>query len=140
MGISRNGLHRLPHIHLQVSHHLPDNQQQGREHTSGLERIGPHQCLNASSSGIEPYQGRHHQNGNDERGETGPQWGYHKAVQQDAHHIETHGRSCHLRQQEEARTRLVRLVSQSSLQIRVDGGHIPAVIHGQQDKRHRRIA
>lgn len=132
-----NGRHSLRRREPQGLHHLPDDEQQGREHTSGLQRVGPHQRLDAAAARVEPDE-RHHAHHRQRKRDA--QRVEHEALQDDTHHIEPGRRTRHLRQQEEPRARLVRPPSQPVLQISIDGGEVHAVVDRQQDECHRHIA
>ena len=128
-----HGCKGLAYREIKGSNHLIYNKEESREHTDGLKGIGPDQCLDASPAGVKPYQTDHtyHRNGkgNAIRLED-------KTLQDDAHHIKTHGSTRHFRKQEEPASRLVGTLPQTPFQITVDGGQIQAVIDRQQQECH----
>ena len=137
MRVGCYGTHRLGHAHAQLCHHIIYNKYKGGKHARGLERVGPHQCLYTASACIQPYQQCHAHYRDNEGHADGIE---HKSLQDDAHHIEAHGSTRHLRNQEEPRSRLVRALAEPPLQISVDGGEIESVINRQQHKGYDKIA
>ena len=134
------GSHRPRGFHptkAQLAHHLIYNKAHGNEHTGCLKRIGPHQRLDAATSRIEPHNSHHHAHREHERH---AQRVEHKALQNGAEQIELDGGGGELREQEEARTRQIRPLSQPLTQIAVDGGQVQFVVKGQQHERHHEIA
>ena len=115
------GSYRLNSIrsrHPQLSHHIIYNKYKGSKHTCSLKRIGPNQGLYAAPSGVQPYQCNHRHN---RQGKRHTYCIEHKALQDDAHNVETHGGSRHLGYQEEPRSRLVRAHAEPLLKIGVYG-------------------
>ena len=104
--------HRFGNTHAQLLNHIIYNKQKCRKHAQSLERIGPHQRLYASTPRVKPYQCHHHHHRNGKRNAHGIE---HKALQDDADNIETHGGTRHLRHEKESRPRLVRPLPQPLL-------------------------
>ena len=75
-----------------------DNQDQCREETERLKRVGEYQRTDTATTGVEPDEQHHH---HDIHSEWDASWGEHKLLQDDADHVESDCRTCHLRQQEE---------------------------------------
>ena len=131
MRVGCYGTHRLGHTHSQLPHHIIYNKYKGGKHARGLERVGPYERLYSTTTRVQPYKQRHATH----RHHEGHAYGIeHKTLQNDAHHIETYGGSRHLRHEEKPRSRLVRTLAKTPLQIGVDGGEIESVINRQQHK------
>ena len=120
----------IPHIpHLL---YLPYYSNEGSEHAERLQRVGPYQRLDAAATGVEPYEGEEHEDGE----------GYVPAEHEAddiAGHEELRTRTKELREQEERRARLVGGLAEG-LQDGVDGGDAVAVIVGQEEVGHDDIA
>ena len=125
MAIVGNCTHCLWNAHIQDTHHLIYNNKESREQTKGLECIRPHQCLDATATGIEPYQNDHSRHRDRKRHSPRLE---HKAVENHTNHIESCHCSRHLRQQEERGSSLVSHWTQSLSQKGVDGCQIQFII------------
>ena len=132
-----HGREGLTHRQVERSYHLIYNKEKGRKHTDGLERVRPNQCLDASPAGIEPNQTDHPHHGRGKGNTIGPE---DKSLQDNTHHIETHGCTRHLRKQEKPGTGLIGMLPQTPLQIAVDCGQVQAVIDGQQQESHQEVS
>ena len=93
MAVFSNGPISLAQGHSQVAHHIIYNKEKGSKHADGLERVGPYKCFDASPAGVKPYQADHAHHGNTKGNTMGLK---HKSLQDDANHIEAHGRPRHL--------------------------------------------
>ena len=132
-----DGTDSISYAQVQVRRHLIYNKYKGRKQAERLHGVRPYQRLDASLTGVEPYQ-QHQQYRCQRKGHA--LWLEHEALQDDAHHIEPHGSTRHLRQQEEPRSRLVRTPSQSLSQIGIDRREVQLIVEWQQDKSHDNIA
>ena len=136
MPVVRNGRHRLRHIQVELAHHMEEDKNQGRKHADGLERVRPHQCLDAAAPRVEPDQ-RHHSH--DRQRKRHAELIQDEPLEDDADHIEPHGSPRHLRKEKEGCSRLIGAHAQTLLQIRVDGGKIQPVVYRQKHKGHEEI-
>ena len=116
--------------------HLIYNKEKGGKHAECLKGVGPYQCLDASLACIEPDEHHHRWHGEPEGNTDVVE---HEMLQDEAHHKEAHGCSCHLRQKEEGSSRLVGTVAQPVEQIGIDGGEVVPIIYRQQDESHQEV-
>ena len=137
MFVLYNGSKRLSYGKIERPYYLVYNKEKSCEHTNCLERIRPHQRLDTSTACVKPNQTDH---SHDSEGEWDTILLEDKALQNDAHHIETHGGTRHLRQEEEPCSRFIGIMPQTPLQITIDGSQIQPVIDGKQQKCHQEIA
>ena len=89
-----NGAHCLAKGKSKLGCHIIYNKEKGCEKASGLEGVGPNECLYSASSSVEPNQRHHSDNRYAERQTNGVE---HETLQNDAHHIEAHRRTSHFR-------------------------------------------
>ena len=89
-----HGCKGLTYREIKGHDHLINNKEKSREHTDGLKSIRPNQRLNTSPASVKPYQTDHayHRNGKGDAIRLED-----KTLQDDAHHIETHGSTRHFR-------------------------------------------
>ena len=122
--------------HSELSCHLIYNKDKRGKHAECLKGVGPYQCLDASLACIEPDEHHHRWHGEPEGNTDVVE---HEVLQDEAHHEEAHGCSCHLRQQKEGSSRLVGTVAQPVEQIGIDGGEVVPIIYRQQDESHQEV-
>ena len=114
VSVGSHRLHGFSHAHAQLLRHIIYNKEQRGKHAGGLERVGPHQRLDAAAARVEPDEQRHADDGYGEWYAHGIE---HEALQNDADDVEAHRCARHLRREEEPCARLVRPLAEPLLQI-----------------------
>ena len=137
MAVVGNRRHSTRHIEAQFACHLIYNDEQRAEHAECLQRVGPHQCFNASAPRVEPDEHEQHRHREPERHSPRVE---HESLQDDAHYVEASCCPRHLRQQEKPCARLVGLCAQSLAEEGIDRGEVQPIEHRQQHQRHEQIA
>ena len=98
---------------------LEDDEDQGGEKTEGLEGVREHQCTDAATTGIEPYE-EYHAHDIDEEGDAhGVE---NKLLENHTDDIELHGRARHLREEEKPCSGLIGPPTKALTEIGIDTG------------------
>ena len=128
-GRGGDGIDGFTHGEVQVTDHREDDHDEGREETDGLEGIRKHQCADATTTGVEPDEGHHQEHVHEEGDAHGVE---DKLLEDDTHHVEPHGGTRHLRQEEEGGPRQIGPFPEPLPEVAVDGGEVQTVVERQQ--------
>ena len=137
VAVGGHGSRGLGQRKVQLGGDMQDDESQRREHAERLEGVGPHQRPDAAAACVEPDEGHHAYRRHGKGHAEGLQ---HVAVQDETHHVETHGGTRHLRQQEERGPRAVAPGAQPTVEPGIDGGEPQPVVQGQKTERHHGVA